>query len=255
MVVGTRPEGEGRMEHDPKAQRSYRRAFWIAVIITVAAWLLPFGGLAIYPFSLLATWAHELGHGLGALISGGTFQRLEIFPGLSGLATTTSSGGAAQALVSVSGLVGAPLLGALVVAVGPRAGWARWILAAMAAVLAASVALWVRNPFGVIAVLALAAGCGLGAWRLTPWRQFILVQLVGIQLALSALRNWSYLFVDDVRIGGRLMPSDVGAVARVVGGPYWVWGALVLCFNLAVLYGAYRLALRYMRRGDRARAT
>jgi hypothetical protein len=238
------------MERD--TQRSYRRAFWIAVIITVAAWLLPFGGLAIYPFSLLATWAHELGHGIGALLVGGSFQRLEIFPGLSGLATTSSPGGAAQAFVSGAGLVGAPLLGALVVAIGARAGWARWILAGIAALLALSVALWVRNPFGVIGVLALATSCALGAWRLTPWRGFILVQLVGIQLALSALRSWSYLFVDDVRIGGNLMPSDVGAIARVVGGPYWLWGTLVLCFNLAVLYGAYRLALRHMRRGDRA---
>jgi hypothetical protein len=236
------------MERPEERQRSYRRAFWIAVAITIAAWLLPFGSLAIYPFSLLATWAHELGHGVAALIAGGSFQRLEIFPGLSGLATTTSSGPAAQAVVSFGGLVGAPILGALIIGLGPRAGWARGVLAAMAGLLALTVALWVRNPFGVIAVVALAAGLGLGAWRLSAWRRFILVQLVGIQLSLSALRNWRYLFVDDVRIGGQLMPSDVGAIARTVGGPYWLWGLLILCFNVGVLYGAYRLALRYMRR-------
>jgi hypothetical protein len=236
------------MDHPEEQQRSYRRAFWIAVTITIAAWLLPFGSLVIYPFSLLATWAHEVGHGVTALIAGGSFLRLEIFPGLSGLATTTSSGPAAQAVVSFGGLVGPPILGALIIAFGPRAGWARGVLIAMAALLALSVALWVRNPFGVIAVIALAAGLGLGGLRLSPWRRFILVQLVGIQLSLSALRNWRYLFVDDVRIGGQLLPSDVGAIARAVGGPYWLWGVLILGFNIGVLYGAYRLALRYLRR-------
>jgi len=235
-------------EHPQQQLRSYRRAFWTAVVITVAAWLIPFGGLVIYPFSLLATWAHEMGHGLTALIAGGRFQQLEVLPGLSGLALTAVSGAGAQAAVSAGGLIGAPLLGALVVAVGPRAGWSRGILAGLAVALVTSVAIWVRNPFGVVAVSLAAVGVGLAAWRFTPWRRFVLVQLIGVQLSLSALRNWEYLFMADAKIGGRIIPSDVSAIGRAVGGPYWLWGALILILNLALLYGAYRLVLRRLRR-------
>lgn len=226
----------------------YRRAFWAAVAITVAAWLLPFGSLAIYPFSLLATWAHEMGHGITALLVGGSFVKLEVFPRLSGLAATATSGDGARALVAAGGLVGAPMLGAAVVALGFRAGWARGILFGLAGVLALSVAVWVRNPFGVVSLLLLAAAAGWAGWRLGEKWRFIAVQLVGVQLGLSALRGMDYLFMADAKVGGQILPSDVSSIARALGGPYWLWGVLILVLNLGLLYGAYRLVLRRLRR-------
>lgn len=225
---------------EPVGGARYRRAFWGAVAITLVLWLIPFGGLAIYPFSLLATWAHEMGHGLMALVAGGRFVELEVHVGLSGLAQTATAGAGAKALVSAGGLIGAPLLGAAVIVLGSRPRGPRPVLAALGAALVASVVLWVRNPFGVVACLGLAAGMGAAAWRLSPSRRMMLTQLVGIQLALSALRNWRYLFVGEAVIGGRVMPSDVAAIARVLGGPYWFWGLLLTGFNLGLLYVAYR---------------
>jgi hypothetical protein len=228
--------------------RSYRRAFWTAVAITVAAWLLPFGSFVIYPFSVLATWAHELGHGLAALASGGRFLKLEIFPGLSGMATTATASDAARALTAAGGLVGAPLLGAAVVALGVKRSWSRAMLCAIAAALALSVALVVRNPFGVVILVALGALAVAAALKLSEWKRFVGVQLVGIQLALSALRSWDYLFMADAKIGGQIIPSDVSSIARALGGPYWLWGLGVLALNLGLLYTAYRLVLRRLRR-------
>jgi hypothetical protein len=230
--------------------RSYRRAFWTAVAITVAAWLLPFGGLAIYPLSLLATWAHEMGHGLTALLAGGHFQKLQIFPGLSGLAHTATSGAGAAAVVAAGGLLGAPILGAATIAAGVRPGWSRGLLIGLGVALIASVAIWVRNPFGVVSVALLGAGtlyCGL---RLSANRRFIAVQLVGVQLTLSALRNWGYLFVGEARIGGELIPSDTAAVARAIGGTYWIWGIAILALEVALLFGSYRLVRYQLRRSE-----
>jgi hypothetical protein len=227
--------------------KTYRRAFWAAVAITVAAWLLPFGGLAIYPFALLSTWAHEMGHGLAALITGGSFGRLEVFASLAGLAHTATRSDASRALVSAGGLVGAPLLGAAVVALGHRPRWARGMLFGLAGALALSTVVWVRNLFGMVALPALAALSAWAGWKLQPRWRFILVQLVGVQLSLSVLRGLGYLFTADAKIGGRIMSSDVSSISKVLGGPYWVWGALILAFNLAVLYGAYRLVLRRLK--------
>ena len=227
--------------------RTYRRAFWAAVAITAAAWVLPFGSLAIYPFSLLSTWAHEMGHGLAALITGGHFHKLEVFASLAGLATTASSGDAARAVVSAGGLVGAPILGAAVVALGYRSGWARGLLFGLAGVLGLSTLIWVRNAFGIVALPLLAAGIAWGAWKLSVKWRFILVQLVGVQLSLSVLRGLDYLFMADAKVGGRILQSDVSSIARAVGGPYWLWGLLILAFNLGLLYGAYRLVLRRLR--------
>ena len=226
----------------------YTYAFWAGAILTILAWALPFGHWVIYPLSLLATWAHELGHGIAALLAGGRFERLELFAGLGGLAHTAVDSPVARAVVSAGGLVGAPLLGAVIIALGPYRRLDRPILVGLAGALLLSLALWVRNPFGVVACLGLALTLGLGAWRLRPRRRFIAVQLLGIQLALSALRNWQYLFVAEAKVGGRIVPSDVSAIAELLGGHHLLWGAAITLFNLGLLVGAYALTRRRLHR-------
>ena len=63
---------------------------WLLVGLALALliiWQLPGGDYFIYPFTILSTWFHEMGHGLMAWALGGTFLRLEIFQNGSGLAT------------------------------------------------------------------------------------------------------------------------------------------------------------------------
>ena len=229
-----------------ESRSSYQIAFWLAVAITLAAWFVPYGQWAIYPFSMLATWAHEMGHGLTALLVGGSFSKLEIMPNLSGLAYTGTGGRVARAAVSAGGLVGAPIFGAVIIALGPRRRLSRIILAAMTLLLALSLLLWVRNLFGALMVAAWAVTLGLATWKLPRRGRFFLVQLLGIQLTLSALKGWRYLFTDAAVINGRSMPSDVSAISDALLLPYWFWGGLLTLFNLALLAGAYWIALRSM---------
>ena len=42
----------------------------LAVLVIVVAWQVPYGPQALYPLTLLATFAHEMGHGLTALLAG-----------------------------------------------------------------------------------------------------------------------------------------------------------------------------------------
>ena len=44
-----------------------------AGVLVVFAPALPFGNYLIYPFMILATWFHEMGHGLTALAFGYEF--------------------------------------------------------------------------------------------------------------------------------------------------------------------------------------
>ncbi len=224
--------------------QGYSRAFWAAVLITLVLWVVPFGALIIYPFSLLATWAHEMGHGLAALAVGGEFHKLELFGDLSGVAMTSSRGTLSQALVSAGGLVGAPILGAVIIALGPRTRLSRVILIGLALTLLLSVVLWVRNIYGAVACLTLGGAIFLMGWRLNQDHRFLAVQLLGIQLTLSALRGWRYFFMDSADVGGRVLPSDVASIANALGGPPQLWGALLIIFNLALLFTAFRLASR-----------
>jgi hypothetical protein len=57
-----------------------------AAIATIALWQVPGGNYILYPFTILATWFHEMAHGLMAFLLGGKFDRLIIFPNGSGIA-------------------------------------------------------------------------------------------------------------------------------------------------------------------------
>jgi hypothetical protein len=59
-----------------KADPVELRTLAVALLASLLLWNLPFGGVLLYPFKLLATWLHELSHGLAMMITG-TVTRTE----------------------------------------------------------------------------------------------------------------------------------------------------------------------------------
>jgi peptidase M50B-like protein len=225
---------------------SSRRALVIAV---VAAWLLehvvPFGRLVLYPFTLLATWVHESGHGLAALVTGGSFARLAIFWDASGVAVTSEAPGWPVAITCLGGLLAPPLVGAglLVFVRGPRR--ARVALALVAGGLAITLALWVRSTAGLVVMPICAALAGLAAWRWSERRRLLLAQFIAVTLALDTVgRLFSYAFATTARVGGVEQRSDVAQIADAVGGPPLVWGLAVVVVAAALLALGIWLAWR-----------
>ncbi|MDY0000617.1 MAG: M50 family metallopeptidase [Polyangia bacterium] len=217
----------------------FRRAFWAAAILTVLLWVIPFGEWIIYPLSLLGTWVHELGHGLAALVAGGSFHELTLRPDLSGQAVYSGVGsGGGRALAAAGGLLFPALFGFAMLTVSARQSLGNGVLAALLAVLVLSLVLWVRNPFGIAAGIGIAAAIGYSMWRLSSRSLYFVVILISLQVGLSGLRNWRYLFTSEARTG---QPSDTAQIAQSLGGPVWLWGAILLALNFALLYLAYRL--------------
>jgi len=225
---------------------SSRRTLVLAV---AAAWLLehvvPFGRLLLYPFTLLATWVHETGHGLAALATGGSFERLRIFWDASGFAEIRGAPGWRVAVMALGGLLAPPIVGAVLLAVarGPRR--ARIAVAVLAGGLIASLALWVRSPAGFVVVPVTAA---LFAWAALRWsddRRVLLAQFVAVTLALDTLgRMVSYAFTSSVVVDGKESASDVAQVAKALGGPAILWGALVVVVALVLLAAGAWVAWR-----------
>ena len=102
----------------PKSGFSFQSTWWLwlllAAFVTVALWQMPFGNFVLYPFTILATWFHEMGHGLTAIALGGRFEKLMIFSSGSELAYHgghLALGSFGRALVSAGGLMGPPVAG------------------------------------------------------------------------------------------------------------------------------------------------
>lgn len=195
---------------------------------------VPFGGVMLYPFTLLATWVHEMGHGLAAVAAGGKFDHLAIYGDASGLAWTAVAPGWRQGWVAAAGLLDPPLVGALVLATarGPKRGGA--ILLVLAGAILVSLVLWVRSAVGLLSMLPLAALLAAFGWWGKDART-LLAQLVGVLLGLDTVARIGYLFVASATIGGEARTSDIAAVAQSLGGPMLLWGLLLASLSFAFL--------------------
>jgi hypothetical protein len=224
------------MAPPPKeATRTPRRALVTAIVlIVVIQRLVPFGREILYPFTLLATWVHEMGHGLTALILGGHFARLEIFGDASGLAHTAVSVGWRDAMVAMGGLLAPPIAGAAILGLAQTGRRAQVLLAGLAVALAISVAIWVRSPAGVIAMPIVAVALGWVAWRGSPDRRLLVAQGVGVLLAIDTWTRLDYLFTATAEVDGARRSSDISRVAESLGGHYLVWGLLLALVSLSL---------------------
>src|SRR5688500_16782908 len=157
----------------------------LAAAAIVVAWQLPFGPQALYPLTLLATFAHEMGHGLAALLVGGEFDRLSLHANGSGLAEWRGDGGRlARATIADGLLLGPTVAGVALLLLAGSTRRARVLLWVFAAGLAFCVAMWVRNPFGMVFPLATAAALAAAGCWLRDSRAAFLLHLMAALLCL-----------------------------------------------------------------------
>src|SRR3954469_19727839 len=92
-----------------------RTLLLVSTAVTLVLYAIPYGRYIARPLLLLSTLAHELGHGLTALILGGRFQRLEMWASGAGAAHLDLAGfGRIRAgLTLAGGLVGPSVAAAL----------------------------------------------------------------------------------------------------------------------------------------------
>ena len=229
-----------------------RMVLLASIVVTALLWVVPGGGVVGYPLLLLSTYVHELGHGLTALLIGGSFLELEVFANGSGVALTRSGGGAvSRALVAAGGLVGPAVAAGVGFVVGRSPTGARRMLVAVSALAVLSVLLWVRSLAGVLVALGLAAVCGVTALvvRRDPWPQLLLLFL-SVQLALSVFSRGEYLFTSFASTGVGGLQSDSEAIATALVGPYWFWGGVCGLVSVAVLAAGVWSFLRGSRSAD-----
>lgn len=209
--------------------------------LVAGLWQLPYGRQLLYPLSLLATLVHELGHGLTAVLFGQRFESLALHADGSGLARWQGDPGAlARAAIAAGGLLGPTLAAVLLLALARRPRWVRPVLAALAVLALLVLALWVRNPFGMGFVLALALGLGLAARWLGDGAAAMLLNVVAVTMGISLFQDLDYMFSAYALVDGARLHSDTAAMAAALWLPYWFWGGVVaLCALALLLFGLW----------------
>ncbi|MFH0821128.1 MAG: M50 family metallopeptidase [Pseudomonadota bacterium] len=215
-----------------------------AAVVTVVLWHLPYGNFILYPFTILATWFHEMAHGLAALLLGGGFDELRVFSDGSGVASYRGPlylGPIGNAVVAAAGPMGPPLAGAALILASRTTFGSSVGLKLLGAVMLVSTAVWVRSPFG-LAVIPVIGICLLwisvkGSERV----QGFTVQFLGVQACVSTYRQIDYLFSYSA---GPLGISDTAQIQQILLLPYWFWGGLMAALSFLILVQSLRMAYR-----------
>lgn len=215
----------------------------IALVISLVLWNLPFGALVLFPFKLLATWMHELSHGLVMMASGAGFDRMEVYRDTSGLAFAKHSvGSPARAAIAAAGYMGTPLFGALMLVWGQKRRGARVVVAVLGVLMAASAVLFIANSFGRIAIGAAAAACVGAAVLASERAPGMAVNFIAMQACINALLDIRVLFRSNLVVNGEVVgASDAHSMAHATFGTPSMWAAIWLAWSFALLYAALRL--------------
>jgi hypothetical protein len=226
----------------------------IALIASLILWNLPFGGVVLYPFKLLATWLHELSHGLAMILTGAGFDRVVIYRDTSGLAYAyTSVGAFGTAIIAAAGYMGTPLWGALLLVITPNAKAARSALIVLGSLLVITTLLVIApspdgDRFGQYVTPAIGAAIALVGIMLPARARVFVAHFIAAQSCVNALLDIRVLLRPLQVVGGKSAGmSDAQNMAFSTFGTtetwaVWTWAIIWLAWSLAVLFFALRFS-------------
>lgn len=218
------------------ARRHAWQAILIALTLSIALMWIPQLALLGWPLLLGSTLAHELGHGLTALLLGGRFESLDLYADGSGVAAYRAAFSRSEiAIVAAAGLLGPPLASFALFLSGRNSRSSHIGLGLLGLLLAVVALWWAGNLLTIVFCGALAALLILAAIFSNARLCQVLTVFMAVQLSLASFSRADYLFTESARTGQGVMLSDVGQIAAAWWLPYWVWGGLLVLFTAALL--------------------
>ncbi len=199
-------------------------AFFAALWFLWDTWL-------VTPFKLFVVLLHEISHGMAALATGGSIDRIVITPDLGG--ACYCSGGDAFLTLS-AGYLGSLLWGAVLVLLAAHPGRrTSWVTAVIGAAIAIVSVLFVRNPFGLLFGLAFGAALIAAARYLPSVANARILWALGLTSCLYAVLDIKSDVLDrpELRSDARMLAEMTG-VPTVVWGGLWIGAALFVCWLL-----------------------
>ncbi len=216
----------------------------LAGITTFLLAVIPWLGWINYSFRLLITMVHELGHGLAALLTGGSFSRFVIFSDGSGLAYTA---GGWRFLIIPAGYLGAAIFGAILIMLGRNYRWSR---IAMGGIGLSMILLSLRygapsilTPQFLGGVLTTVSGVIFGALFLfiaikaSPGWIIFFLHVIAIQAGLTAFSDiFTVIGISTNLMGGAR--SDAQSMAELTYIPAIAWALVWAVVAVIIIGGA-----------------
>jgi len=211
-----------------KSNTNYRELIYL-IILTVIVYFLRDSQL-IFPLWRLGTIFHELGHGLGAILTGGSIREIHIAFDGSGLC---KSSGGWRFVVIPAGYLGNMFIGGLLMCWAAHSDQDRKIMRYLGSLLIIISLIYVRPVFGfgfLFCVLTSLLMLALASFAPKNINDFM-IKLIGLNSSLQAVFHLPNSSKPE---------SDASKFAELLGGtPYFwavVWWLIAIISSACFLY-------------------
>ena len=231
-----------------------QRVLAITLLFSLVMWNLPFGGFLLYPFKLLATWLHELSHGIVMMTIGVGFKHMLIYQDTSGLAYANSAATApGLTIIAAAGYMGTPVFGGTLLILGQTVRGTRIALLGLATLLLIPALFYVGNQFGqAVGLLGSIIFLLLAVFSGTKVSGYV-ANFVAAQSCINAVLDIRTLFRSNLSVnnGSQQIASDAHNMAEATGiGVPALWAVIWLAWSFLVFYVALRLLYLRQRRKE-----
>lgn len=216
----------------------------LAGLTIVLIAFVPWFNALNYPFRLLLTTVHELGHGVAALLTGGQFLRFVIEPNGAGLAYTA---GGWRFVIIPAGYLGVAIFGAGLILLGRNYRTSRLVMGGLGiAMILLTLRYGVPSIFSIqmtSGLLTTTSGLifgGLFLWtaiKAPPGLLIYLVHVVAIQATFTAFSDLATVIGLSTRFFDT-QANDAQSMALLTGLPAVVWAVTWAVIALILLVGA-----------------
>lgn len=205
----------------------------VLLILGIYLGLRYFGGAIgakiLYPITLLVTFLHEFGHALGAVLTGGSVEQVQINPDGSGY---TVSRGGIRSITIMGGYIGSAILGNLLFYIGTKSQrLIKPMLYLLASAMFFTAFYWFNSLFTIIVLIVFAVVLGFIGLKTRFGREVLM--FIG-------LASIIYI-IQDFNVGPS---SDLAAYAEtmvILPATVWmyIWLAIVVLlfiFNVRAIF-------------------
>jgi hypothetical protein len=218
-----------------KKRLTFLAGFLLYFVLLWALWDTPI----IYPVKVFVVLLHEVSHGMAAMATGGSVERIVLDANQGGAAFTV---GGIPFITLSAGYLGSLLWGVLFVMLG-FSRWLRprWIIGAVGVFVLFVTISAIGNPFGFFFGLAFGVALLASAKYLSQGANRIILLGLGLTSTLYAILD----IKSDV-IARSYLRSDASMLAEMTGIPTVFWGFLWIAIALLVSAWLLRWVARRM---------
>lgn len=190
----------------------------------------------IHPFKVFVVMAHELSHGLAAILTGGRIERIQIDPNLGGVCYTV---GGIRGIILSAGYLGSMLVGSILLAVASRTDLDKLLSVGFGILLLWVTIRYVTNQYGqAFGIMGGSFMVIIGIWGSLMFNE-LFWQYIGLTSILYAV-----LDIYDDTIHRNISESDAGRFAEHFGLTTVFWGWVWMIIAIVVGFFMIRWSVR-----------